>query len=112
MDTALWLCCFLPILLVLYERSRQQKTFLARRIAAKRKKGANPMTDLVKNYVGRECLIYTMNSQLAGVIKEVDGSWITVDNGKDLEAVNLDYGIRIREYPRNKNGKKKAIVGD
>ena len=29
------------------------------------------MTDLVKNYVGRECLIYTMNSQLAGVIKEV-----------------------------------------
>lgn len=70
------------------------------------------MTDLVKNYVGRECLIYTMNSQLAGVIKEVDGSWITVDNGKDLEAVNLDYVIRIREYPRNKNGKKKAIVGD
>lgn len=70
------------------------------------------MTDLVKNYMGRECLIYTMNSQLAGVIKEVDGSWITVDNGKDLEAVNLDYVIRIREYPRNKNGKKKAIVGD
>lgn len=70
------------------------------------------MTDLVKNYIGRECLIYTMNSQLAGVIKEVDGSWITVDNGKDLEAVNLDYVIRIREYPRNKNGKKKAIVGD
>lgn len=70
------------------------------------------MTDLVKNYVGRECLIYTMNSQLAGVIKEVDGSWITVDNGKDLEAVNLDYVIRIREYPRNKGGKKKAIVRD
>lgn len=70
------------------------------------------MTDLVKNYIGRECLIYTMNSQLAGVIKEVDGSWITVDNGKDLEAVNLDYVIRIREYPRNKNGKKKAIVRD
>ena len=70
------------------------------------------MTDLVKNYIGRECLIYTINSQLAGVIKEVDGSWITVDNGKDLEAVNLDYVIRIREYPRNKNGKKKAIVGD
>ena len=39
------------------------------------------MTDLVKNYIGRECPIYTMNSQLAGVIKEVDGSWITVGNG-------------------------------
>lgn len=70
------------------------------------------MTDIVKNYVGLECLIYTMNSQVTGVIKEVDGSWITVDNGKDLEAVNLDYVIRIREYPRNKGGKKKTFVGD
>lgn len=29
-----------------------------------------------------------------------------------IEVLNLDFVIRIREYPRNKNGKKKAIVVD
>lgn len=84
-----------------------------RQIAAKRKKGANFMTDIVKNYIGLECLIYTMNStQLTGVIKTVEGNWMTVEKGNSVEAINLDYVIRIREFPKTVKGKKKSIVLD
>ena len=47
-----------------------------------------------------------------GVIKEVtDGAILLEKDGKE-EAINLDFVIRIREYPRNKNGKKKSVVLD
>ena len=32
--------------------------------------------------------------------------------GGTLEAVNIDFVVRIREYPRKKNGKKKSVVID
>lgn len=62
--------------------------------------------------LAKECMIYTITSQLSGVIKEVSGSAILLESGNTLEAVNLDFVVRIREHPRKKNGKKKAIVLD
>ena len=38
--------------------------------------------------------------------------FLAVENKGNLEAVNLDYITRIREYPKNKKGKKKSIVLD
>ena len=74
------------------------------------------MTELVKKFIGKECIIYTMNSsaeQISGTIGEIDGEWITVENlNGGQEIVNLEYVTRIREYPRNKNGKKKSVVLD
>ena len=40
-----------------------------------------------------------------------DGA-ILIEKDEKLEVVNLDFVIRIREYPRKKNGKKKDIVLD
>ena len=55
---------------------------------------------------------WSMPVQYEGIIKEVtDGAVLVEKNGK-LEAINLDFVIRIREYPRNKNGKKKSVVLD
>lgn len=70
------------------------------------------MTELIKGYIGQECLIYTMNSQVVGVIQDAAEGWIAVDNGKEIEAVNLDYVTRIRPYPRGKSGRKKSVVLD
>lgn len=57
-----------------------------------------------------------MNSsaeQISGTIGEIDGEWITVENKNGgQEIVNLEYVTRIREYPRNINGKKKSVVLD
>lgn len=61
------------------------------------------MVDLVKKLIGKECLIYTMNSQLKGVIREVTNGGMVVDDGKNTEIVNLDYIIRVRESKKSKN---------
>lgn len=60
----------------------------------------------------KECVITTfdMNHQFDGVIKEVtDGAILLEKNGK-VEAINLDFVVRIREYPRNKKEKKKSVI--
>ncbi|MBR7095434.1 MAG: hypothetical protein IKC73_04370 [Clostridia bacterium] len=72
------------------------------------------MLELAKRFIGKECLVYSFDSghQFEGVIKEVtDGALLLEKNGA-LEAINLEFVIRIREYPRNKNGKKKSLVLD
>lgn len=71
------------------------------------------MYELAQKFIGKECLIYTFNSsQLTGTIKEVNEGAILIDNGDNLEAVNFDFIVRIREYPRKKNGKKKSVILD
>ena len=70
------------------------------------------MVELAKNFLGKECVIYTFNSQLTGVIKEVNNGGILIEKSGNIEAVNFDFIVRIREYPRNKNGKKKSIIVD
>lgn len=71
------------------------------------------MYELAQKFIGKECLIYTFNSsQLTGVIKEVNEGAILIENGDNLEAVNFDFIVRIREYPRKKNGKKKSVILD
>ncbi len=70
------------------------------------------MFELAKTFIGKECFVYTVNSQLTGTVKEVTEGALLLDNGKESEILNLDYIVRIREYPRTKNGKKKAVVID
>lgn len=73
------------------------------------------MIELAKQFIGKECIIYTMDSQgsVSGEITSVSDNGISVkDKSGVLQAVNLDYVTRIREYPRNKNGKKKSVVLD
>ena len=70
------------------------------------------MLELAKRFIEKECIIYTFNNQLEGVIKEISGNALLIEKKGMLEAVNLDFVVRIREYPRNKNGKKKSVVFD
>ncbi|MBR3894205.1 MAG: hypothetical protein IKJ35_03545 [Clostridia bacterium] len=72
------------------------------------------MKELAEKFIDRECMIYSFDGshQFDGVIKAVtDGAMLVEKNGK-LEAINLDFVIRIREYPVNKKGKKKSVVLD
>ena len=72
------------------------------------------MIELAKRFIGKECLIYSFdgNRQFQGTIKEVSDGAILIENGEAIEAINLDFVIRIREYPKNKKGKKKSVVLD
>ena len=70
------------------------------------------MKELAKRFIDKECLItaFDSNHQFEGVIKEVSDSAILVEKKEAVEAINLDFVIRIREYPKNKRGKKKSVV--
>ena len=72
------------------------------------------MKELATKFIGKDCLIYSFDGgrQYEGVIKEVtDGALLLEKDGK-VEAINLDFISRIREYPINKKGKKKSVVLD
>lgn len=67
-------------------------------------------------FVGKEVIVYTVSNGLAtgGLIEctldEVGDGWLKItqtDNNESI--VNISNVIRIRDYPRNKNGKKKMI---
>lgn len=70
------------------------------------------MLELAKKFIDKECIIYTFNTQLIGVIREVSDGAILIEYKNMVEAVNLDFVVRIREYPKGKNGKKKGIILD
>jgi len=109
---------YIPIIvlwIILFVMFRNRRTVAARQIIKKRKMEGNAeMKELAKRFIDKECLIssFDSNHQFEGVIKEVSDSAILVEKNGTVEAINLDFVIRIREYPRNKKGKKKAVVLD
>lgn len=106
----LFVCIFLPLL-------RERNMMDVRRIIKKRKrKGSENMSELIKNYIGKECVIYIAggsSNAVSGTISSCDNGWIEIkkENGQ-TEILQLDYISRIQEYPRGKNGKKKTVFAD
>lgn len=106
---------FILLFVILYVMYRNRKLVVARKIIKKRKTGGNvEMKELAKKFIDKECIISSFdgNHQYDGVIKEVTGGAVLIEKGGKLEAINLDFIMRIREYPRKKNGKKKSVVLD
>ena len=113
MNPAIYLIpIFLVLFFVLYEQRRQKEVIIKKLINKKQLGDDRQMLELAKRFIGKECLVYTFNSQITGVMKEVDGTAILLESKGTIEAVNLDFVVRIREYPKNKNGKKKQVVLD
>ena len=105
---------FIPIIMlfVILFVTRQNNLTVIKNIMKKKKTGDIQMLELAKKFLGKECIVYTFNSQLSGIIKEVSEGGILLAKDNTDEAVNFDFIVRIREYPRNKNGKKKSVIFD
>lgn len=109
---------WIPILflfLVIYFTLRRQRSAVAKKVMKKRKmEGNTEMVELAKKFIDKECLIYAFDSnhQFEGVIKEVTNGAILLEKAGKIEAINLDFVIRIREYPTGKKGKKKTVILD
>ena len=99
-------------------RRRRRTAVVAWQILNQRKQNKENvvMKELAKQFIGEECIIYTITSNegsIQGVIKEIDDGGMVIErNSGEREIVNLDFVTRIRQYPRKKNGKKKDIVLD
>ncbi len=109
-----WLIPLFLLLLIILIDSNNKKAVMVKMIRQRKKNRGDKkhMTELAKQFIDKECIIYTFNSQLEGRVKDVKDGAILVDKKGVLEAVNLDFVTRIREYPRKKNGKKKSVVLD
>ena len=110
---------YIPIIIlwiiIIYVLFRNRRAVVARQIIKKRKmEGSTEMKELAKRFIDKECMIssFDSNHQFEGVIKEVSDSAILVEKNGAVEAINLDFVIRIREFPKNKKGKKKSVVLD
>ncbi len=94
---------------------RRNKLAVVKRIIKNRKSEDKiKMVELAKKFIGKDCLIYSFDSnrQFSGIIKEVTDGALLVEKEGEIEAINLDFVIRIREYPKNKKGKKKSVIVD
>ena len=60
------------------------------------------MTEAVKRLVDKECIIYLFNGQVVGVVKEIIDNSIVVEKNEVQQIINLNFVIRICEYPKNK----------
>jgi len=109
---------YIPIIvlwIIIFIMFRNRRAVVAKQIIKKRKlEGNTEMKELAKRFIDKECLIssFDSNHQFEGVIKEVSDSAILVEKNGTVEAINLDFVIRIREFPKNKRGKKKSVVLD
>ena len=109
---------YIPIIvlwIIIFILFRNRKAVVARQIIKKRKmEGNTEMKELATRFIGKECLIYAFDSnhQFTGIVKEVTDNALLIENNNTVEAINLDFVIRIREYPTNKKGKKKSVVID
>ena len=108
---------YIPIfmlLILVYLMMRSQKQMMLRKLIQKRRsEDKTKMVELAKRFIDKECLIYTFNgSQVECTVKEVSDGALLVESGGTLEAINVDFVMRIREFPKKKNGKKKSVVLD
>lgn len=115
-----YLCLILFILLfcIILPAVRRRRTMAALMITKRKRRKLTleeriKMNEIIKRFIGKECIVYTMmgeSAQVQGTITDVQENWVVIDTGFGDDVVNIDYITRVREYPRNKNGKKKAIV--
>lgn len=104
--------CFF-LLLVLYLQRKKEKKIYIQNLIKRKRKGKNPMKELATKMLGKDCIVYTFNGeQIVGTVKEVTEGALWIANEKRSEIVNLDFVVRLREHPTNKDGKKKSVVLD
>ena len=106
----LWLPIFW--LLVLLPWRRKRAVIMRKAVKRRSKEEKKEMTELAKRFIGKECLIYALDKQFTGTIREVSEGAVLIENEGSTEAINLEFVLRIREYPRNKKGKKKSVILD
>ena len=108
---------FIPIfimLIVISATMRKNHLITAKKAIQNRKtEDKAQMLELAQKFIDKECILYTFDGRrFDGVIKEVSDGAVLLEKEGSLEAINLDFVIRLREYPKNKNGKKKSIILD
>ena len=112
---AIYCCAFIPFLTILVITVTNRKHFIIlrklKKSRIKKSKGeAIKMLELAKRFIDKDCIINLYDrTQVCGVIKEVTDNAMLIEEKGELIAINLEFVASIKEFPKNKNGKRKAI---
>lgn len=116
MESSYELLILLFIIIFVFMLRKKRRTLAIAHHIKKQKKEILIMETLAKKFIDKECIIYTITSNegtIQGIIREVTASGMLIEDSQgQQQAVNLEYVTRIREFPRNKKGKKKSLVLD
>lgn len=111
----IWLVVFI-LLLIYLPRKRRRKAKAKQYLKYKKKpelrrKELLIMKELVSRLVDKDVYIKLLEGHADGVIKEVTDNGIVIENKDGLQIVNLEYVLKIREFPY-KNGKRALILDE
>lgn len=109
-----WWIIWIALLLWLFRQEKNHASVVFHIRRKYRKQEADSMVELAKQLIGKECIIsiITSSTGVMGTIEAVEGNGMLVKKGDETTLVNLEYVSQIKEYPRKKNGRKKAVVLD
>lgn len=102
------------LLVMIFLSSNKNLTAYIVKRNIKRKRGLkNNMNELLQNFIEKDCIIYCVNNtSVDGIIKEVKENAVLIETRDGLQLINTDFITRVREYPKNKNGKRKGFLID
>lgn len=103
MNWSIYICIFLPLLIVFIESMRRKRSSAASKI----RKGINTvMFETAKKFIGHKCLVRSIDNNTEwGIIKEVTENAVIMDCNGKAHAVNLEYVTCIQE-----NDKKPSVL--
>lgn len=103
------------VIVLLYFPLKKRRRAAANRVIAKKRIGKQEENKIVKEFaqrfIGKDVYIKLLEGTADGFIKEVTDGGIILESNGNLQIVNLDYVMKIREYPYKK-GKRATIWGE
>ncbi len=114
MNTTWYVCCFIFIvLLLIYLPKKKRRRYVASQMIVRKnkRKEREIMKELAERFIGKDVYIKLLDGTADGFVKEVTDKGIVLEYKDNTQIVNLDYVMKIREYPY-KNGKRGTIWGE
>lgn len=103
MNPAIWVAIYLPIIVAIIAATRNKRQMMRHIIRMKKLKirGADSMNELIKSWLGKDCIVITFEgTQIKGVMETAESNWVCIRTPKGPEMVNLDFISRIRQNPK------------
>lgn len=99
------------LVFLIYIPRKKRRTYITNRIITEKGSGSAVMKELAERLIGKDVYVKLLEGTADGVITEVTDSGMVLENKNGLQIVNLNYIMKIREYPY-KNGKRATIWGE
>ena len=108
----IWLVVLAWLFLLYLLRKRRRKPAAIRHVKY-RKNSEQRRKDIamLSRFMEKDVYIKLLDGHADGVVKEVSDNGVVLENKDGLQIVNLEYVLKVREYPY-KNGKRVLILDE